>query len=318
MATASGLTHMTVDAENRAAAVVVDQITERHPGSKFIIVVNNMTGYALTRTKSVGKLNSWPFGMIEKDKCVASFSDKDSFWSEISVSVQYEARDLKPGVRTVSLSGKWPVLGYRQIGVFAGKNADYAWENLKPVSDCTDAFGNKATIREVNNSYVYEYELTKLGYEQYAVGTQDGDEAIQNALDLLATNGEMPGFVIIVNNHTEYNLYLEEEKIEKQGSWPLQNVGRKECAIGGLQRKFNMALAVQYTARDAEPQQRSIALAGSWPVLSSRKIFISLSKGAKYAWDNMHATPMCNEKGNRAYIQERDGSAIYVYDITNI
>ena len=316
MAASSRLTHVTVKAEDGAAAVAVDQITERHPASKFIIVVNNMTGYALTRTKSVGKLDSWPFGMIEKDKCVASFFDDDSF--SISVCVQYEARDLKPGVRTVALSGSWPLFGYRKIGVFAGKNADYAWKNLRPVSDCTDTFGNKATIREVNNSYVYEYELTKLGYEQYAVDTQDGEEAIQNALDLLATNGKMPRFVIIVNNRTEYDLYLEEEKIEKKGSWPLQNVGRKECAIGGLQRKVDMSLAVQYTARDAEPQQRSIALAGSWPVLSSRKISISLSKGAKYAWDNMHATPMCNEKGNRAYIEERDGSAIYVYDITNI
>ena len=316
MATSSRLTHVTVKAENGAAAVAVDKITERHPSSKFIIAVNNMTGYALTRTKSVGKLNSWPFSTIKKDECVASFFDDDSV--SISVCVQYEARDLKPGVRTVALSGSWPVVGYRKIGVFAGKNADYAWQNLKPVSDCTDAFGNKATIREVNNSYVYEYELTKLGYEQYAVDTQDGDEAIQNALDLLATNGKMPGFVIIVNNRTEYDLYLEEEKIEKKGSWPLQNVGRKECAIGGLQRKVDMSLAVQYTARDAEPQQRSIALAGSWPVLASRKISISPSKGAKYAWDNMHATPMCNEKGNRAYIEERDGSAIYVYDITNI
>ena len=316
MATSSSLTPVDVKAGDGAAAAAVDKLVATgRPLLKFIIVVNNKTGFELKRTNSAGRYDSFPLSTIGKDLCLASFYDHED---SMRFGVQYTAPDCKPGVHTVALSGSWPAFGYRKIGVFGGKNADHAQQNLSAVSDCTDAFGNKATICQVNGRrYVYEYELMKLGYEQYAVDTQDGDEAIQNALDLFATNRKLPGFVFIVNNHTEYDLYLEEEKIEDMGShWPLKNVGKKQCAIGGLQHYF-MGLAVQYTARDANPYQKSIGLAGSWPIVLPRKISISPGRGARYAWDNMHATGLCNERGNQARIEEREGSAIYVYDITN-
>ena len=309
-------THVAVEAADDASDAAVDKLTETGR-SRFIAVVNNRTGHKLTRKNSRGKLDSWPFGTIKKDECVSCFFEHEAF---MSFSVEYTAPDLKPGVRTVALSGIWPLVGYRQIGVFGGRNADYAWKNLKSVSDCADTFGNKATIRQVNHrSYVYEYELKRLGYEQYAVTIDtDGDEAIQNALDLFATKEKLPGFVYIVHNRTNYDLCLEETKVEKIGFWPLGDVGKKECAIGGLQRKVGMSLAVQYTARDATPQQGSIALAGSWPFVFSPKIKISSGKGARYAWDNLVATSVSNDRGNRAYIEKREGSAIFVYDITNI
>lgn len=312
------LTHVAVEVADGASDAAVDKLIETGRSSRFIIVVNNKTGYTLTRKNSRGKLDSWPFGTIKKDECVSSFFEHEKF---MSFCVEYTAPDLKPGVHTVTLSGSWPLVGYRKIGVFGGRNADHAWKNLKSVSDCADTFGNKATIRQVSHrSYVYEYELMKLGFEQYAVTIDtEGDEAIQNALDLFATKEKLPGFVFIVHNRTEYDLYLEETKVERIGSWPLQNVGKKECAIGGLQRKVDMSLAVQYTARDATPQQRSIALAGSWPFALPKKINISSGKGARYAWDNLIATSVSNDKGNRAYIETKiEGSAIYVYDITNI
>ena len=281
---------------------------------KFIFVVNNMTGYTLTRTDSVGG-DSWPFSSIKRGECVAALYNQRTI---SSLAVEFTAVDPKPGVQTVVLYASWPTIGSRGIGIFAGKNAKLCSTHNIRFEKVHDHkwHGNKATICNQGNCYVYEYDLKELDFVQFAMAAHEGilDLAIEN---FRVYKGSLPGFVFIVNNLTGLDLTLEDDMVGKQ--WPLGDIKKGECAVGGFD-ETSMSLAAHYAARKAKPRPKSISLAGSWPVVGCRKIFFSPGKCAKYAWKTMKTSPYDDHNDNHAEIREikEESSCVYYYEITTM
>ena len=281
--------------------------TEKLPTSKFIITVNNMTDHDLVRLASSGG-DSWPFSLIKKNECVAALYDHSYF---DNLNAVFTADDNKPGIRTVMLSAHWPLIGNRQIGIYAGKTAcALSWYkvNWQKVHD-HDLDGNQAAINNPYNHYRFEYDINQLQYAQFGVAA--GNEAVTEAIDKFTKFciGSMPGFTFVVNNLTECDLTLA----EVQGSWPLGNIKKGECAVAGFDQ-LNMSLAARYTGCVGDQQQNSISLAGSWPVLGNRKIYVGVGMKAKDAWhrlsevrQNWPVKEDADDRLNSAYIEVKRG-----------
>ena len=93
----------------------------------------------------------------------------------------------------------------------------------------------------------FGYDIIQLQYAQFGVVT--GKEAATEAIEKFNTFriGSMPLFNFAVDNLTGYDLTLTEDEVEVQGSWPLGNIKKRECAVAGFNR-LHMSLAVRYTA----------------------------------------------------------------------
>ena len=61
--------------------------------------------------------DSWPFSLIKKNECVAALYAHSHF---NNLNVVFTAADDKPGIRTVMLYAHWPLVGNRDIGIYAG------------------------------------------------------------------------------------------------------------------------------------------------------------------------------------------------------
>ena len=199
--------------------------------SKFIIVVNNMTDHDLVRSTSSGG-DSWPFSFIQKKECVAALYGHSHF---NSLNVVFTAADDQPGIRTVRLYAHWPLVGNRDIGIYAGKTeCAIPWHkiNWRKVHD-HELDGNQAAINNPSTHYVFEYDIQNLEYAQFGVAA--GNEAATEAIERFTnfSTGSMPGFTFVVNNLTGYDLKLS-EKYERQGRWPLGNIKKGECAVAGF------------------------------------------------------------------------------------
>ena len=237
---------------------------EKTPTSKFIIVVNNMTEHDLVRSASSGS-DSWPFSFVQKNECVAALYDHSQFKN---LNVVFTADDDQPGIRTVMLYAHWTERG-RGIGIYAGMTQSNSVKlNWQKIHD-HKLDGNQAAITNPGSYYVLGYDIKKLKYAQF--GITAGNEAATVAIERFTTfcTGSMPRFTFIVNNLTGYDLALV-EKHEIQGSWPLDTIKRGECAVAGF-NQLNMSLAVHYSTC-VNQEEKSISLAGSWPVIGSRKI----------------------------------------------
>ena len=157
-----------------------------------------------------------------------------------------------------------------------------------------------------------------------------GDKIVTEAIESFTTFciGSMPGFTFVVNNLTGYDLELS-EKHEVQGSWPLDNIKKGECAVAGFDQ-LNMSLAARYTVCVAQQKNQSHWQEVNWPSLGCRKIYVGEGMKAKDAWKRLSKDcqnwPM--EEGaderrlNSAYIQEMQGysrkSCVYVYVLRNV
>ena len=304
-----------VEAGRHAKRNAVSKLLSLKESCKFIFVVNNMTGFNLIRTDSVGG-DSWPFSSVKKGECVAALYNQSTI---SSLAVEFTATGPEPGVRTVVLYASWPTIGSRNIGVFAGKQAKiYPWYNFhfKKVHDHKWR-GNRATICNHENCYVYEYDLKELDYVQFAVPANRGisDMAIES---FRVYKGSLPDFVFVVNNLTGFDLTLEDDQVSKQGIWPLGDIKKGECAVAGCDG-MNMSLAAHYAARKAVPRQKSISLAGSWPAMGCRKIFFSPGRCAKYAWKHMKTSPYEHNDNSAKIIENKEEkSCIYYYELTNL
>ena len=183
--------------------------------------------------------------------------------------------------------------------------------------------GNQAAINNPSTHYLFGYDINQLEYAQFGVAA--GNEATTKAINDFTTfsTGSMPGFTFVVNNLTGYDLTLS-EKHEVQGSWPLGNIKKGECAVAGFDQ-LNMSLAARYTACVGQ-QKKSVSLAGSWPVMGSRKIFVGEGMKAKDAWkkmsENSQNWPVPDDGLNSAYIQEEQGhsgkSCVYIYVLRKV
>lgn len=288
---------------------------------EFVFVVNNLSGYKLRRTGSAGSHGNWPLGDIDEDMCFAAVVDR----THISVAVQYTAVEARPGVQAVALAGAKSKHGRsgKRIGIFPGKSAKYAWEQMPVGFDFTDKHGNRALIREKLGGYIYVFEIKSLGYEQVAV--KSGDNAVRSAVDLLVSQeGKMPRSIFVVNNQSGYDLTCT-GKVRDAGTWPLGDVRKGECVAGGCGAK-NMSVAVQYAAheerddtQDASANKLTIALAAGWPMIGNRRVAIYKGKSAQFAWENMPVGSDFSGGGdNRAMIQQKEGSCIFTYDIKQL
>ena len=156
------------------------------------------------------------------------------------------------------------------------------------------------------------------------------NEAVTEAIQKFTNfcTGSMPGFTFVVNNLTGYDLTLA-EKHEMQGTWPLVNIKKGECAVAGFDQ-LNMSLAARYTATIQDLQKNSISLAGSWPLVGGRKIYVGEGMKAKDAWKklstgNKNWPVPENPDGqvNSTYIEVQKGisgktSCVYIYVLRKI
>ena len=300
-----------------AAAGKVLKSSDKLPASKFIIVVNNMTDHNLVRSTSSGS-DSWPFSMIQKNECVAALYDHSYFKD---LNVVFTADDDLPGIQTVMLYAHWTGFS-RGIGIYAGKTqANSEKINRQKIHD-HGLDRNKAAIDNPGSYYLYWYDINQLEYAQF--GVVAGKEAATKAIEEFTTfnTGSMPGFTFVVNNLTGYDLTLS-EKHEVQGSWPLGNIKKGECAVAGFDR-LNMSLAARYSVC-VDGQKKSISLAGSWPSMGHRKIYAGEGIKAKDAWKRLSEdsqnwpVPEGTDEGrlNSAYIQVVKGNSekccVYIY-----
>ena len=192
--------------------------------------------------------DSWPFSLIKKNECVAALYAHSHF---NNLNVVFTAADDKPGIRTVMLYAHWPLVGNRDIGIYAGmtcaSQSMILWYkiNLQKVHD-HKFNGNKAVINNPGKHYLFEYDIQQLEYAQFGVVAEK--ESATEAVERFTTfcTGSMPSFTFVVNNLTGYDLTLS-EKHEVQGSWPLGNIKKGECAVAGF-NKHNMSLAAHYSA----------------------------------------------------------------------
>ena len=296
--------------------------SEKSPTSKFIFAVNNMTDHDLVRSGSSGG-DSWPFSFIQKNECVAALFDHSYFKN---LNVVFTADDDKPGLRTVMLYAHWPLMGNRDIGIYAGKTeCANSWYkvNWQKIHD-HQLDRNQAAVINPGTHYRFEYDINQLQYAQFGVAS--GNEAVTEAVDKFTTYciGSMPGFTFVVNNLTGCDLTLADGKHEVQGIWPLGNIKKGECAVAGFDQ-LNMSLAARYTAY-IDQQQRSISLAGSWPILGSRKIYAGEGMKAIDAWKRLSKDsqnwPDADNKLNSAYIEVSRGisgkSCVYIYILRKV
>ena len=292
------------------AAVKLLKSSEKPP-SKFIITVNNMTDHHLTCLTS----SDWPFSSIKKNECVAALFDHSHFKNLIAV---FKADDDQPGIRTVMLYAHWPLNGNRSIGIYAGcTGADSGKVDRRRVHH-HKLYGNKAAIEFPGSYYLFQYDINYLQYAQFGVAARK--EAATKAIEMFTTfnTGSKPGFTFIVNNLTGYDLTLS-ETYEVQGSWPLGNIKKGECAVAGFDQ-FYMSLAARYTAH-VDQQIKSVSLAGSWPLIGMRKIYTGEGMTAKGAWKRLseHSQRPVADRLNSAYIQvERRKSCVYIYELRKL
>ena len=137
-----------------------------------------------------------------------------------NLTAVFTADDKQPGIRTVMLYAHWPLVGNRDIGIYAGKTeCANPWYkiNWQKVHDCDrELNGNKAAVNNPGKHYLFEYDIQNLEFAQFGVAA--GKEAAI-AVERFTTFciGSMPGFTFVVNNLTGYDLTLS----EVQDSWPL-------------------------------------------------------------------------------------------------
>ena len=276
-----------------------------------------MTDHDLIRSASSGS-DSWPFSSIKKKECVAALYDHSHFEN---LNAVFTADDDQPGLRTVMLSAHLTDRG-RSIGIYAGKaQANSKKINHQKVHD-HGSKRNKAAIDNPGSYYLYWYDINRLQYAQF--GVVAGNEAATEAIEKfnIFSTGSMPGFTFVVNNLTGYDLILS-EKYKVEGSWPLGDIKKGECAVAGFDQ-LSMSLAACYSASVDDQLQKSISLAGIWPLIGSRKIYAGEGMKSIDAWKRLSEDhqnwPMeegADDRLNSAYIQVEQGysgkSCVYVY-----
>ena len=267
------------NAKDRAAGKLMKSSEKSSNTSKFILVANNMTDHDLVRSASSGS-DSWPFSSIKKFECVAALYDHSNF---NNINVVFTATDDKPGIRTVMLSAHWTERG-RSIGIYTGMTQPISVKTNREKIHDHELDGNKAAIINPGSYYIFEYDINQLQYAQFGVPADE--EAAAQAVDSfqIFNTGSLPRFTVVIRNLTGHELTLA-EKYELQGTWPLGNIKKGECAVAGFDRLY-MSLAARYTAY-IDQQKKSISLAGSWPSMGSRKIFIGEGMKAIDAWKRM-------------------------------
>lgn len=337
-------------AGEEAVSKVVNLITDKSDKNPtenrdYVFVVNNLSDFDLRRTETAGNDGNWPLGDIKKGRCVASVLDRNS----MSVAVQYTASDDKgtDGKKTIALAGSRPKIFSKRIGIYTGKSAKHAWNRMPVGSDFTDKYGNRAMVKEKRKGYVYEYHIVALGYEQITVDC--GQDAVDKAVEQLVSQSEvtkMPRFIIIVNNCSGFDL-RRTAVVEKAGIWPLDDIPKGKCAVTGFDKK-TIHFSAQYTAAEStaadtadgdsggeavavattevsatKKGEKTIALAGSWVTstvgTSKRTLNISIGTSAQIAIENMsEGADISDDKENRAMIQEREGSRVFMYEIKEL
>ena len=311
-----------VEAGKNAKEKAAGNLLKTLKKSKFIIAVNNMTDHDLVRSASSGS-DSWPFSSIRKNECVAALYDHSHF---NNLNAVFTADDDKPGIRTVMLSAHWMEDG-RSIGIYTGMTLPISEKKNRENVHDHELDGNKAAIINPGSYYIFEYDINQLQYAQYGVPADKGAAAQALKSFAIFNTGSMPGFTVVINNLTGHDLTLADGKHEVQGTWPLGNIKKGECAVAGFD-KLSMSLAARYTAY-IDQHKKSISLAGSWPSMGSRKIFIGEGMKAIDAWKKLttdcHNWPIredADDRLNSAHIEVKKGisgkSCVYVFVLQNI
>lgn len=329
-------------AVSKAVNLITDKSTPKY--CEFVVVVNNLSDFDLRRTETAGNDGNWPLGDVMKGRCVASVLDRPN----MSVAVQYTASDDDKGTdgkKTIALAGSRPKIFRKRIAIYTGKSAKHAWNQMPYGTDFTDKYGNRALVKEKKGGFVYEYHIVSLSYEQITVdcGEYADKEAVDQLVSQSADDTKLPRFIVIVNNCSGF--YLRRTAVvEKAGVWPLNDIPKGKCAVTGFDHTKSIQFSAQYTAvetadgdgsseepvataegrRATQELEKTIALAGSWVSAtfgtSKRALNISVGTSAQLAIENMsEGADVCDEKGNRAMIQEREGtSRVFIYEVNEL
>lgn len=332
------------EAVSKAVNLITDKSTPKY--CEFVFVVNNLSDFDLRRTETAGNNGNWPLGDVMKGRCVASVLDRP----HMSVAVQYTASDDDKGTdgkKTIALAGSRPGMTFgKRIAIYTGKSAKHAWNHMPKGSDFNDKYGNRALVKEKKGGYVYEYHIVALSYEQITVdcGEYADKEAVDQLVSQSADDTKLPRFIVIVNNCSGFDL-RRTAVVENAGVWPLNDIPKGKCAVTGFDHTKSVEFSAQYTAVDTadgdgsseevaaataegrratKEKEKTIAFAGSWLSAtfstSKRALNISVGTSAQLAIENMsEGADVCDEKGNRAMIQEREGtSRVFIYEVREL
>lgn len=115
-------------------------------------------------------------------------------------------------------------------------------------------------------------------------------------------------FTFVIRNNTEGTL-KRTGAVNDSSSWPFEDIEPKMLDI-----KLMSAKSFSFAAKYALPH-REIVIGGSYPSVGAKKIAMEWSADAKKTWDNMDDGTDKSADSNRAYITEKNGKLIWIFEI---
>ncbi len=122
--------------------------------------------------------------------------------------------------------------------------------------------------------------------------------------DLLSRNN----FTFVIRNNTDHEL-KRTGGINDSSSWPFEDIDSKVVDI-----KLMSAKSFSFAAKYALPH-REIVIGASYPLIGKKKIAMEWSADAKKTWDDMDDGTDKSADKNRAFITEKNGKLIWIFEI---
>ncbi|MEB3826239.1 hypothetical protein [Phormidium sp. CCY1219] len=115
-------------------------------------------------------------------------------------------------------------------------------------------------------------------------------------------------FSFIIRNNTEA-LLKRTGAVNDSGAWPFEDIEPKTVVA-----KFLKAKSFSFAAKYALPH-REICIGCSYPLVGYKKVAMEWSADPKITWDNMSNGEDKSADENRAYIMQKDGNYIWVFEV---
>lgn len=115
-------------------------------------------------------------------------------------------------------------------------------------------------------------------------------------------------FTFIIRNNTDYKL-KRTGAYNDSSNWPFEDIEPNTIDI-----KLMRAKSFSFAGKYALPH-REIVIAAAYPLIGSRKIAMEWGDNPKKTWDNMDDPSDKSAGSNRAYLTEKNGKPIWVFEI---
>lgn len=130
-------------------------------------------------------------------------------------------------------------------------------------------------------------------------------DLLSNAIDEALSRND---FTFVIRNNTNFTL-KRTGAVNDSSSWPFEDIEPEVIDI-----KLMRAKSFSFAAKYALPH-REIVIGGSYPLIGYKKIAMEWSADAKQTWDRMDDGTDKSADNNRAYITEKNGKLIWVFEI---